>query len=169
MFKKELAFNGFIFIAFWFFLLAILVFLFGRWHATTLGGIEAIVINDVEKKVLIRMSRHHRYQAIGRINHEKVLFIIDTGADSVAVPMSIAKKVGLAFLGDIIIKTASGQVKGNMTRIRDISLGPIRLTNIRAVIIPTQSNYVLLGMSALKKLTLNQKDNLLTLIQPIDN
>ncbi len=165
--KKEFSINGYTFVIFWFFLLAILVFLFRQWHYSNFGGIDSVVVNDAERKVSIRMSKTHQYQAEGMINQIKVFFVIDTGANSVAVPRALAKKAGLMFLTDTVIETASGRVKGSLTRIKSLTLGPIQLANVKAVILPIGSNYVLLGMSALKRLKLDQSNNLLTLTQQV--
>lgn len=164
---KEIKVNGYTFIAFWIFLLVILIFLFHQWYSINLGGIDAVVVNDIERKVSIRMSRTHQYHAEGSINGVKVSFVIDTGANSVAVPQSLAQKAGLNLFSETTVETASGQVNGSLTRIKHLKIGPIELINVKAVILPVGADHVLLGMSALKKLKLDQKDNLLTLTQKV--
>lgn len=161
--------GGLTFVIFWFIALAILAFMFRQWHHANYGGIESVTVNDTERKVSIRMSRAHQYHADGTINNIKVSFVVDTGANSIAVPKSIADKAGLRSMSDTIVETASGRVKGSLTRIKHLTLGPIQLANIRAVILPVGADHVLLGMSALKKLKLDQSDSLLTLTQPISN
>lgn len=167
--NKDIKINGLTFVIFWFILLAILVLMFRQWHHTNYGGIESVTVSDVERTVSIRMSRAHQYHVEGTINKITVSFVVDTGANSVAVPKSIADKAGLRLMSDTIVETASGIVKGSLTRIKHLTLGPIELSNIRAVILPVGAQHVLLGMSALKKLKLDQSDSLLTLTQPIDN
>ena len=164
---KENKINGYTFVVFWIFLLMILIFLFHQWHDANLGGIGSVSVTDVERKVSIRMSKMHQYHADGTINNVNVAFVIDTGANSVAVPQRLAQKAGLKSLSQTTIETASGQVNGSLTRIKNLKIGPIELFNVKAVILPVDADSVLLGMSALKKLKLDQSDNLLTLTQQV--
>jgi aspartyl protease family protein len=168
MSAKGSSLNGVLFVLFLILSLGALSFLFSQWHENNVGGIEDIVINKTEKKVVIRMGKYNSYQAKGTINDIDVTFLIDTGANSVAVPQWLASKAGLKPLQSITVHTASGKAMGQRTWIRRLSVGPILLQNIQAIILPDNSNYVLLGMSALKKLEFSHRDDAFILIQAID-
>ncbi len=157
--------NGLLFALFWFACLGVLAFLFARWHENNIGGIEQVVVNKSKKEILIRMDRANTYRANGEINGIKVRFIVDTGANSVAIPKWLAEKAQLKPLRRIGVQTAGGKTVGYMTRIKKLSIGPIDLYNVKAIIMPDESKYVLLGMTALRKLELRHRDRDLLLIQ----
>ena len=159
--------NGWLFVAFWLVLFSCLVFLFSRWHNLNVGGITKTVVNHSLRKIVIRMDRASYYRARGTINGVKVNFLIDTGANSVAIPESIAKKAGLRAFLKTTVHTAGGKTHGQMTRIKTLTIGPIVLNNIKAMIMPESSKYVLLGMSALRKLEFRQRDDYFVLIQDV--
>ena len=167
MFSNKSSMTGLIFILFWLFFLVVLILLFSEWHENKYGQKAKIVTNDVENKVILRMNQSNYYHATGEINQVKVSFIVDTGASSVAIPASIAELASLKPLGSIAVQTASGNIQAQMTWIKKLTIGPITLQNIKAIIMPNYSKHVLLGMSALKKLTLKQHKHRLELIQPV--
>lgn len=165
MSDKQSPINGFIFVLFWLVLLGLLSYLFYRWHQINLGGIVQTEVSQTQKTLLIRMDSANTYRADGKINGLKVNFIVDTGANSVAIPNALAQKANLKPLRRITVHTASGKSTGYLTRIKLLTIGPISLHNIRGTIMPDESKYVLLGMSALKKLELRQRDDYLMLRQ----
>jgi aspartyl protease family protein len=159
--------NIFVFVAFWIVLFGSIVYLFYRWHEINVGGIQEVIDNKTKKEVVIRMDSSNYYRANGTINNLSVNFIVDTGANSVAIPNWLAKKAGLKALRQINVQTAGGNRIGYITRIKELTVGPIKLYNIRALIMEDDAKYVLLGMSALRKLELRQRDDYLVLIQHI--
>ncbi len=165
MHEKNSSINGWLFVFFWLVLFSSLVFLFSRWHQMNAGGITKTIVNAQEKKIIIRMDRANYYRAKGTINGVKVNFLVDTGANSVAIPESIAKKAGLKAFVKTTVHTASGKTYGHITRIKELTIGPIVLNNIKAMIMPDSSKYVLLGMSALRKLELRQRNDYMVIIQ----
>jgi aspartyl protease family protein len=95
--------------------------------------------------------------------------LVDTGASVVALPQSLAAKLGLfpaqsAFTASVT--TANGSVKVAPVILRDLRLQGIELSNVEAVIIPDSSlQQVLLGMSFLRRLkSFSIRDNQLTLV-----
>lgn len=157
--------NGLLFFVFWIVVFALLVFLFYRWHAINAGGIQKVVVNNTEKKVLIRMDSANYYRANGTINGVDVNFIVDTGANSVAVPKWLALKAGMKPLQHMSVQTAPGIAPGHMARIEKLTVCPITLYNVRALIMADESKYALLGMSALKQLKFRQQGDFLILTQ----
>lgn len=121
--------------------------------------------DGVPEVVLQRNNRGH-YVATGRINGSPVHFLLDTGATDVALPESLAQRLGLPRLGGGFSNTANGVVAVWHTRLEQVSLGPIRLHDVSASILPGMgSEEVLLGMSFLKKLEMIQRGDQLTLRQ----
>jgi len=118
------------------------------------------------KELVLTRNRMGHYVANGHINSQAVTFMLDTGATDVAIPSSIAQRLNLTPGPSAIYQTANGSVKVNLTKLDSISLGDIRLSNIRATINPGyKSDEILLGMSFLKHLEFSQRGNTLTLRQ----
>ena len=95
--------------------------------------------------------------------------MLDTGATDVAIPETIASELGLPRGPKAFYRTANGAVEVAMTRLDQVSLGDITLSDIRATINPGyRSDDILLGMSFLKHLEFTQRGDTLTLRQYSD-
>ena len=116
--------------------------------------------------VYLQANPHHAYIVNGYINQYPVTFLVDTGASSVVIPHAIAQKIGLHKGQAYEAYTANGVITVYDTTINNLSIGNISLSNIQASINPAEDGkQVLLGMSALKKLEFQYKNNTLILIQ----
>ena len=122
--------------------------------------------DGVREVVLLRNAQGH-YVASGRINDESVVFLLDTGATDVAVPLDLADDLGLPRLQRGMSRTANGTVPVWGTRLDSVRLGAVELRDVRATIVPSmgRGSPVLLGMSFLKQLEMVQRDGRLTLRQ----
>ena len=111
-------------------------------------------------------NRVGHYLAKGKINGSPVRFVLDTGATAVTVPGRVAEHLGLQAGRAQLARTANGTITTYRTRLDEVSLGTIRLRDVRADINPhMEGNEVLLGMSFLRSLELVQRDGSLTLRQ----
>ncbi|WP_419419161.1 retropepsin-like aspartic protease family protein [Legionella sp. D16C41] len=112
----------------------------------------------------INRNSNGHYQVAGTINDFKVDFIIDTGATLVAIPKSIADRLKLTGHYPILLQTANGNVSGLLTRIEKITFANFKLYNVKAVIMPSNDDsLVLLGMNVLSQFNIAQQDNQLTI------
>ena len=118
-------------------------------------------------EVVLERNVQGHYVASGRINGVAVTFLLDTGATDVAMPEALADRLRLQRRRGGVSQTANGPVAVWLTSLDEVSLGSIRLNNVRASILPSMSagSPVLLGMSFLKKLEFTQKDRQLVLRQ----
>ena len=117
-------------------------------------------------EVTLRRNRYGQYLAKGAINQRRVTFLVDTGATLVSVPLRLAQRLDLRRGASVPIETANGKTQAFLTRLDSVSLGKIKLHNIRALINPgQQGKEVLLGMSFLKQLEFTQKGRELTVRQ----
>jgi len=108
-------------------------------------------------EVILKQNRQGHYVTNGSINGTKVTFLLDTGATQVSIPAHIAKQLNLPQYGSYRVQTANGSTHVYQTKIDELSIGNIVLYNIDGNINPSmQSNEILLGMSALRKLDFQQ-------------
>ena len=104
------------------------------------------------------------YLATGLINGHKVEFLIDTGATHVALPASVANKLGLRKGIPSTSHTAGGVVQTWLVELDSVQLGPIRRHAVRASVVPDMPGEgVLLGMSFLRDLEMVQRGDTLVI------
>ena len=117
-------------------------------------------------EVILERNKAGHYVTSGTINGQAVVFLLDTGATDVVIPINIASKLGLQSGYKSQAMTANGPITVYSTEINQLSIGQINLTDIRASINPEMhSRGILLGMSALKQIEFTQQGNKLTLRQ----
>jgi aspartyl protease family protein len=100
---------------------------------------------------IARSSSGH-FLAVANVNDEPVRFLIDTGADTVALTLDDARRAHVAFdpaQFTVIGKGAAGDVRGQEVRIASIVLDGKRASDVRAVVLQ-DSEMSLLGQNYLR-------------------
>jgi aspartyl protease family protein len=115
--------------------------------------------------VALSQDRSGHYQTDGFINGQKVDFLVDTGATTVALPATTARAIGLEFGPQVTVSTANGPTRAWMTRLDSVSIGGIERRNVSASITEGDFGGVLLGMSFLKHYDLQQRDKTLIITE----
>jgi aspartyl protease family protein len=116
---------------------------------TTRGGI-----------VEIRRGDDGHYHWPGTLNGASVDFLVDTGASGVAIPATLADRLGLVGEGTVRSSTAGGWTTGRVVR-ADLALeGGVRAERLRVVALPNLAS-PLLGMDVLGRLHWQQRDGAL--------
>lgn len=108
------------------------------------------------------------YVSSGYINNKRVKFLVDTGATLVALNRNEAKRlnIDLTAARSIIVATAAGQVPAYVVTLSKVKLGAIELTNVDAMVLTgNDPQIVLLGMSFLNRLHIENRDSLFILTQ----
>ncbi len=120
-------------------------------------------LSEGRQVLSLKANKYNHFVMTGKINGIAVTFMLDTGATQVAVPASLAKKLGLVAGEPGIAATANGNVRVYSTRIDRLELGDILLQDVAAEINPGMNGMdeVLLGMSALSRLEFSQRDGVL--------
>lgn len=117
---------------------------------------ESVRVAD-KTEVRLKQNKMGHYVTSGTINGVKVVFLVDTGATDVAIPAWLQDKLGLTTTGTSLVQTANGTVRVAETRLNSLTLGDIKLTNVRANLNPgMDDDEILLGMSVLKQLEFTQ-------------
>ena len=149
----------------WLAIIGLMIGLTAFYHALTLrdGGIVESRSENGRLMVSLARDRSGHYLAEGGINGSAVRFLVDTGATDVAISEKMAREIGLQFGPRITVMTAAGPTTGWRTRLEQVSLGPLSLQNVRAIITPGLGREALLGMSFLQYFDLRQEGNQLVL------
>lgn len=141
---------------------------FGEWEQSRFNpNREPVsVIQGEQIEVHLESNIQGHFVADGRINGEKVTFLLDTGATDVAIPAEQAERLGLPRGASVMLQTANGQTTGYRTVLDSLGLGEIHLQAVRAIVVPGfDGDQILLGMSALKQLEFTQRAGTLVLRQ----
>lgn len=116
------------------------------------------------EQLVIRRSGDH-YLADGAINGRAVRFLLDTGATTVALSVTLARRIGLRLGARRSVNTAGGRSYGYAVRLDSLTVGGVRLGRVEAVVLPrlNPDDRVLLGMNVLRRFDLQQRDDTLLL------
>jgi aspartyl protease family protein len=102
-----------------------------------------------------RDARGH-FQTEGRIEGQRISFMVDTGASVIALNETSASRFGLRpQRGDYTatVSTANGTVKAARTRLAMVELGGLVVRDVDAMVLPDEAlSENLLGLSFLSKL-----------------
>jgi aspartyl protease family protein len=127
------------------------------------------ILDSHEKvQVLIEQNDYGHYIFSGAINSKKVKFMLDTGATTLAIPTFVANYLGLKIGKTISGNTANGVSRGYETTAREVKVGGIMMSDVEAVILPNmKGDHILLGMSFLKNLSIQQDAGQIILTQKL--
>lgn len=122
-----------------------------------------------ERKVVskqIDINARGQYMTPGSINGRSVTFLVDTGATSVAMNSEMARALGIDFASGQIgqSSTAGGLVRSYRVMLDRVKVGEIEVRNVRAAVLEgIYPSYVLLGMTYLSEVEMNENSGLMTL------
>lgn len=152
----------------WVIALSLLTWIFGSWEEKQYNPNQNIASSykDGASTVSLTRNRWGHYVFDGEINQQRVTFLVDTGATEVAIPGELQKQLGLQAGRSKLVQTANGTTRAYSTELESLSIGNIKLRNVRASIVPNmEGQEILLGMSVLKQIEFTQKGNQLILKQ----
>jgi aspartyl protease family protein len=121
------------------------------------------------QKETIFVNSGGMYLTFGNINGRSVRFLVDTGASAIAMNTEQAKQLGIRY--DKIgipssVSTASGFANAYRVRLKSVSVGGITESNVEAFVIDgDHPGPILLGMTFLGRLNVEQSGNAMTLMQ----
>ena len=118
--------------------------------------------------VTLSMGGGGFFHAQGEINGNSVTFLVDTGANTVAMNMSTARSLGIDYESGIksVVGTANGNVRSYIVILEKVSIETIEVDNVLASVIQDPGpSEILLGMSFLGSLEMNRVGSTMELIQ----
>ena len=121
---------------------------------------------DGAREVILQRNRLGHYVTTGMINGSEVVFMLDTGATTIAIPTAVAAELDLPLGQRFQTQTANGIANAYATRLDSVSVGGIELNNVSAAVSPgLQTREILLGMSFLSAIEFTQRGDTLILRQ----
>lgn len=104
----------------------------------------------------IKGDRRGHFTTNARMNGRTVEVLVDTGATSVAINKSTARRLGIKISASDFkykVNTANGTVKAASVMIDRVEIGRVSVKNVRAAVLPDNSlSSTLLGMTFLGQL-----------------
>ncbi len=155
-------------IAMWIAVMIMVFFLFNDLLETDYNPNQQVrsQTTDQQNVVILKRNRYGHYVTQGKINNHSVTFLLDTGASDISIPDKIAKQLKLKYGQERRYQTANGIIVGNLTTLKSVSIGNIKLHNVRASINPNMNDdEILLGMTFLKFIEFTQRGDTLILRQ----
>ncbi len=139
----------------------------GKQYTLTLSQrIASTFVAPEKSQVMIRRSGNNQYLTHGSINGRPVRFLVDTGANIMAINADTARRLGIDLeKGEkAVASTASDQLPVTMVWLNEVQVGPIRQRNVRAVVMEGRHPAdVLLGMTFLQHVDISENAGLMVL------
>ena len=130
------------------------------------GRISSTFEKPEKSRVLINVAKNRQYITTGSINGRAVRYLVDTGANVVAINANTAKTLGLSVEEGVKVyaSTASDDLQVTMVMLKEMIVGEIKRNNIQAIIIDGENpKDILLGMSFLQHVDISEKAGLMVL------
>jgi|TARA_B110000240_G_C13431320_1_gene423864 aspartyl protease family protein len=128
--------------------------------------ISARFIEAKVKIVSIALNDNQQYITTAVINGVPVEVLVDTGATMIAINSETAKNLGISTADGKKVEaaTASGMVASTLVVLREVSVGDIKLNNVKALIVEGSfPKKVLLGMTFLQQVEITESAGLMVL------
>jgi len=107
------------------------------------------------------------YWVAGAIGGQSVQFLVDTGATTVALSESQARRLGIDYRGGgrpVRVSTANGTTQGWQVKLERVKVGALEVLGVEAVVLQGDSpSTALLGMSFLNRVRWREEQGLLML------
>ena len=130
------------------------------------GRISSTFEKPEKPRVMIKVAENRQYITTGSINGRPARYLVDTGANVVAINANMAKTLGLSVEEGVEVSasTASDDLEVTMVILKEMTVGEIQRNNVQAIIIDGENpKDILLGMSFLQHVDISEKAGLMVL------
>ena len=119
------------------------------------------------RRVVLKADNRGHFIERGQINGKTMVYMVDTGASSVAIGRSDAERMGLPFLKGqpVMMRTANGDAQGWRLRLDSVRVGDVELRGVDAIVTPQPMPYVLLGNSFLREFEMSRNGDEMMLLK----
>jgi aspartyl protease family protein len=134
----------------------------GKRETLRLGVVFSAFQGAAQQSVTLFADTNGFFHAEGSINGAAVTFLVDTGANTIAINSATAKRAGIDYTKGRpgTAKTASGYARMYGITLDSVKIGEIVLRNVEAGVIDgPQPETPLLGMSFLNALDMKREGN----------
>lgn len=120
-----------------------------------------------KQSVVLAADGQGHFSTTGAINGNSVNFLVDTGASSVTLQASDARRMGLDYKSGQMtgVSTANGVIPAWRVTFNSVRVGGITLYGIEGLVIETSMPGALLGMSFLNRTDMRREGQTLMLTQ----
>lgn len=118
-------------------------------------------------EIVLSASTGGHFMAQGSINGRSTVFMVDTGATSIAMGADEARRLGLKFESGepLYASTANGIVKGHRITLRSVRIQDVEVFDVAAAVLPQPMPHILLGNSFLNRFQMKRDSDTLRLIR----
>ncbi|MGE0314547.1 MAG: TIGR02281 family clan AA aspartic protease [Lautropia sp.] len=128
---------------------------FGPWQQG--GGRSPKPIERLSEAGLdLERTRDGHFYLSGTIDGHRLVFMVDTGASTIAIGRQTAQAIGLGECAPRRYETAAGTVDGCQARAARVEVGGLRLHDVPVAVLPGADDAVLLGMNVLRHFRIEQ-------------
>jgi aspartyl protease family protein len=116
-------------------------------------------------RIVLTAGSGDHFVTQGAINGHAVSFMVDTGATTVAMSVSDADRLGIAYRKGQLARssTANGVVAAYMVKLASVRIGDVEVYDVDAAVLPVSMPHVLLGNSFLTRFQMTRMNNQLVL------
>jgi len=140
----------------------------GKRETLRMGVVISSIQSGAPNGVTLWADSQGFFIAQGSINGKPVAFLVDTGANTIALSRAMAQRLGLDYKkGQAgVVTTASGKVRAQRIVLDTVKIGEIVQRNVEAVVLESsQPSTPLLGMSFLSAMEMRREGNKMELIK----
>jgi aspartyl protease family protein len=141
----------------------------GKRHTLRVGDAPASVggggPSPRGNRIVLTASSGGHFLSQGQINGKAVLFMVDTGATSVAMGVNDAERLGIDYKGGRQVRgnTANGSVNAYQVTLASVRIGDVEVHDVDAAVLPMPMSNILLGNSFLTRFQMTRNNDQLVL------
>ena len=139
----------------------------GKVETLRLGNSVGTRFAPRKKEELRLLRQGDSFFADGLINGQPVRMLVDTGATTVALSETQARRLGIPYVLDgkgAVVRTASGSSPAYRVKLDSLKLGNNTFHDVLAVVVQGDSpQFVLLGMNVLRRFDVDHRGELMIL------
>ncbi|MCL2346549.1 MAG: TIGR02281 family clan AA aspartic protease [Desulfobulbus sp.] len=122
---------------------------------------------DGSGKIVLAADANGHFFTTGTVNGATIRFMVDTGASTIALGISDARRIGLDLNSGerAYTQTANGTVEVRRVKLDTVTIAGVTLHYVEASVLPTDQPIALLGMSFLNRMEMHRDGSTMTLRQ----
>lgn len=139
----------------------------GKRRTLAMGQSFASSKGDGKPSVTLSADPRGHFVTAGAINGSSIMFLLDTGASSVVLPASEAKRLGINYKAGQMTGagTANGVIPAWRVTFNTVRVGGISMNQVEGIVVESSMPAALLGMSFLNRTDMKREGQVMTLTQ----